>query len=148
MKNNKAIFFLLAIFLLFIFYSCDLPPVSIEDRLEAFQDDLNKNAVDRANTNFQDHFHSDMSQYAAMAGGAAHTYFDAGQFPISSQDFDIIPVGSATDIGGNIMRQNADIIRDGAADYDFSNTFFNMKQEDGEDWYIIRFEAGGAVILQ
>jgi len=41
------------------------------------------------------------------------------------------------------MQQNADIIRNGAANFTSAETYFEMKQEDGESWYIIKFVVDG-----
>jgi len=152
MRYSKYIYLLVILFFILMLFTCDLLPVSIEQRIANFESDLNKSTADRQNANFQDHFHSGINQYAAIAGPAGHTFFELAGFPVSGPDwspFDIQLVGAATSIGGGQMQQNANIIRDGGGvpNFDSSNTYFIMLQEGGDSWYIYEFVAGGDTII-
>jgi len=157
MNPKKYIIFFFIVTLFIILDSCELAPVSIAQRLEYFQDDLNKAPVPRSATNFQEHFHSTMVNYGGIAGPAGHAFFHNANFPNGDiaidpadwRNFDIVPDGAATNQGAGVMRQRANVFRNnGAGANSLSvNTYFDMKQESGEDWYIIQYVADGALVI-
>jgi len=127
MKKNTFIFIIISIFVIILF-SCDLLPVSIEERISLFVDALNSSAPDRQ---LYEHFHPDLGYYDQLD----EDYFDSTPLSSANQPFSITPTGSPYDVGGGLQRVDANFDSDVLSS---SNCYFRMKM-DGQDWYIIYF---------
>lgn len=134
-KSEIHAILILLVFIVFIALgSCDIPggPVTIEERINMFEAEINKQDRSQVYT----HFHPTATvQYDDIKDPE---YFDAGPLPYDYEPFFITPVGEPKDEGSGLMSVTADFRNDNG-EYPGSATFVMQTGGDNDDWYIKTF---------
>jgi len=118
-------FFIILFIIISLMISCDLIPVSIQDRLSRFETEINKNPRE-----IYLHFHQGMVGYD---GYKTELGFNGSPLQLGNQPFDITMAGNPVDYKPGIKSWDG-TIDSGVYVGRIIKFYF---QEDGVDWYIL-----------
>ena len=126
---KKFILILSGISVLFaILFGCAFGGVTIEDRIDMFKDELNKD--DRSNA--YTHFHPDTASYNQIK---PHSYWELTPLATGYMPFDINLTSTPDNEATGQENVDADFYRENSL---YGDCSFVM-EKSGEDWYIRRF---------